>query len=119
MSSRRHRDIPWIKVYRADAFSKQDGNCAYCGSRLRAHEATADHCKPVTHGGLTNRDNIAMACKPCNSAKGQMSVRAFKKRLRKPAKADPLSIWKAWSRWRLSERAKRAEKRILRWSDVR
>jgi 5-methylcytosine-specific restriction endonuclease McrA len=119
VSSRRHRDIPWIKVYRADAFTKQDGSCAYCGERLRARDATADHCKPVTRGGLTTRANIAMACKPCNSAKGQMSVRAFKKRIRKPTKDDPWSIWKAWSRWRLSERAKLAEKRILRWNKVK
>lgn len=119
MSSRRKRDIPWVKVYRADAFTKQDGACAYCCMRLAAGEATADHCTPVTRGGLTNKDNIVVACQPCNAAKGQMSVTMFKKRLRKPAQADPLSIWKAWSRWRLSERTKQAEKRILRWNKAR
>jgi hypothetical protein len=48
-----------------------------------------------------------------------MSVRAFMKRLKKPTKDDPWSIWKAWSRRRLSERAKLAEKRILRWNKVK
>jgi 5-methylcytosine-specific restriction endonuclease McrA len=109
----------WLKVYRADALTQQAGVCAYCGIGLRAFEATADHRKPVKNGGLTTRENIAVACQPCNLAKGHMSVQAFKKRLRNPTRADALSIWKAWSRWRLSERIKRAEKRIPRWNKAR
>ena len=119
VSSRKYTEGIWLKFYRAEAFARQDGSCAYCGIRLRASEATADHCKPVTLGGLTTRDNIAMACQPCNLAKGQMSVRAFKKRLRNPTAEDSQLLWRAWSRWRLSERANRAEKRVARWHKVR
>jgi len=119
VSWRRKKDIAWVKVYRADAFTSQNGTCAYCCMRLRTGEATADHCTPVTRGGLTSKENIVVACQPCNSAKGQMSVRMFRKRLKKPTPADPLSIWKAWSRWRLSERTRRAEERIEGWNKRR
>ena len=119
MSSRKYTEGIWLKFYRAEAFTRQDGSCAYCGIRLRAYEATADHCRPVTHGGLTTRDNIAMACQPCNLAKGHMTVKAFKKRLRNPAREDSQLMWGAWSRWRLSDRTKRAEKRVERWSKLR
>lgn len=119
MSSRRNEDRLWVKFYRAEAFARQSGSCAYCGVRLRAAEATADHRKPVVLGGQTTSSNIVVACQPCNLAKGQASVAAFKKRLRDPARADPLAIWKAWSRRRLSERTKQAERRILRWDGAR
>jgi 5-methylcytosine-specific restriction endonuclease McrA len=119
VSSRKYTEGIWLKFYRAEAFTRQDGSCAYCGIRLRAYEATADHCTPVKNGGLTNRQNIAMACQPCNLAKGHMSVKAFKKRLRDPAPDDSQLIWGAWSRWRLSERTKQAEKRILRWNKLK
>lgn len=119
MSSRRNEDRLWVKFYRAEAFVRQSGSCAYCGIRLRAAEATADHRKPVMLGGLTKPENIVAACQPCNLAKGHSSVAAFKKRLRNPARSDPLAIWMAWSRRRLSERTKRAEKRIERWNEAR
>lgn len=39
--------------------------CAYCGA-----EATVlDHIMPRSRGGSSKRDNLAPACKPCNSAK--------------------------------------------------
>jgi 5-methylcytosine-specific restriction endonuclease McrA len=119
VSSRKYAEGIWLKFYRAEAFSKQGGSCAYCGIRLRAYEATADHCKPVTLGGQTNGENIVMACQPCNLAKGQMSVRAFKRRLHNPAAEDSQLLWRAWSRWRLSDRTNRAEKRVQRWNKLR
>ena len=42
------------------------GPCVYCG----AEATTADHIRPLRHGGREAADNLAPACRPCNSGKG-------------------------------------------------
>jgi len=47
---------------------KRDGNrCQYCGTH---DHLTLDHVIPKSRGGKTNWDNLATACKRCNSRKG-------------------------------------------------
>jgi 5-methylcytosine-specific restriction endonuclease McrA len=47
--------------------------CAYCGGASEA----ADHIVPVSRGGANSWDNLAAACRACNSSKGNKSLLTF------------------------------------------
>lgn len=42
------------------------GLCAYCNER---RPLTLDHIEPLAHGGANESENVAAACKSCNSSK--------------------------------------------------
>lgn len=46
------------------------GPCAYCGF---TSPSVVDHIVPVAQGGLSMRDNLAPACRLCNSEKGNQT----------------------------------------------
>lgn len=50
------------RIYERDAFA-----CVYCGS---AEDITIDHVVPRVAGGRSHADNLATACRSCNSSKG-------------------------------------------------
>lgn len=45
------------------------GICSYCGER--SDDLTADHIIPLSRGGNHTLDNITVACRSCNSRKGE------------------------------------------------
>jgi len=47
-------------------------HCEYCGLSQEGQEATfhVDHIQPVSAGGKTNPDNLALACVSCSLRKG-------------------------------------------------
>ena len=47
-------------------------NCSYCGKQLGPCSATADHFMPRCMGGKRTKENIRLACKKCNGAKGSI-----------------------------------------------
>ena len=52
--------------------------CAYCGNKVPERVITLDHVTP--RRGLTaydRRDNLVLACQPCNSAKRDLPPLAF------------------------------------------
>ena len=52
--------------------------CAYCGERVIADDITLDHVTP--RRGLTaydRRDNLVLACRPCNAKKADQPILAF------------------------------------------
>lgn len=51
-------------------FARDCHVCAYCGSRLRPSELTAEHVRPQSRGGKSSWTNLVSACKPCNLRKG-------------------------------------------------
>ena len=51
----------------------QKPRCYYCKAQLTPLQATMDHLVPVSRGGLSNRRNIVVACKPCNTKKADMT----------------------------------------------
>jgi len=53
-----------------DLLEKQEGKCAtpWCGKDIR-HNYTEDHKMPLSRGGSDFIENIALVCRPCNSAK--------------------------------------------------
>lgn len=49
---------------------KRDPRCRWCTCELTEETATIEHVIPLARGGLDNRNNYALACKPCNSIRG-------------------------------------------------
>lgn len=56
-------------VSRYMLYTRDHGRCAYCGKELKKTEATIDHILPVSQGGQTTWDNVALACSKCNCRK--------------------------------------------------
>lgn len=51
--------------------------CAACGLGLEPHTSEIDHKQPRADGGNESPANLQWLCKPCNRAKGEMSMSAF------------------------------------------
>jgi hypothetical protein len=50
---------------------ERDGpNCKYCSVQLTQPTTTIDHVHPASLGGSDDIDNLVLACRPCNSRKG-------------------------------------------------
>lgn len=53
------------------------GDCFYCKKPIKKGEATIDHAEPERLGGGKSIQNLIIACKPCNAAKGHKPIEAF------------------------------------------
>ena len=52
--------------------------CAYCGTRWAADKMTLDHVAPRRgQTAYDRRDNLVLACQPCNAAKRDLAPLAF------------------------------------------
>lgn len=51
--------------------------CFYCGEYLEKEKKTVDHIKPVSKGGKDTEENIAVACRRCNTNKSDYSLDEF------------------------------------------
>jgi 5-methylcytosine-specific restriction endonuclease McrA len=63
-----------------DLFAQQEGFCAYCGELLYQSfdsEFHVEHKIPVSKGGSSDIENIALACSKCNLAKGNLTDEEF------------------------------------------
>ncbi|MEZ4901376.1 MAG: HNH endonuclease [Spirosomataceae bacterium] len=52
---------------RQNIFKRDGHRCVYCGTH---EDLTLDHVLPKSRGGRTSWDNLATACKRCNTRKG-------------------------------------------------
>ena len=60
-----------IKKSVREAVLEECGNaCVYCGSK---EDLTIDHKTPVERGGNESKDNLQVACRPCNADKRNMT----------------------------------------------
>jgi hypothetical protein len=53
------------------------GRCSYCQVKLTLRQATLDEVVPRSKGGKRNKTNSVIACRTCNSMKGDKSVEEF------------------------------------------
>ncbi len=44
--------------------------CCWCRQPLKTGEITLEHVKPIAKGGNNEKENLRMACFPCNLARG-------------------------------------------------
>lgn len=63
--------LPHKKVHynRRTIFQRDRHTCQYCGKHKPANELSLDHVIPKCQGGLTNWENIVLACIKCNVKK--------------------------------------------------
>ncbi|MHB8742592.1 MAG: HNH endonuclease [Sulfuricaulis sp.] len=72
----RHRRV-------ARLMERHNGCCVYClrpvqvGARNQPLEATMDHIIPASKGGRYSLDNLVLACRECNTARGNKSQIKF------------------------------------------
>lgn len=73
------------------------GRCEYCGLAQEGQEATfhIDHVTPVTAGGLTTQENLALACVSCSLRKSARQTARDPQTGEEVALYNPL--WDAWS----------------------
>jgi hypothetical protein len=58
--------------------SARDGwRCVYCGHRVNRRTRHVDHRVSRINGGTNHVNNLALACVPCNLAKGALNARQF------------------------------------------
>jgi 5-methylcytosine-specific restriction endonuclease McrA len=55
----------------------QNWQCAYCSTSLREVAYELEHQTPLSRGGKTVRDNLCMACSPCNRRKHTKTAEEF------------------------------------------
>lgn len=73
---RKWQGSKWIKPAKRLAIYERDQfRCVYCGSS--GCELTLDHVRSVECGGSNDQANLVTACKSCNSAKQDKTVKAF------------------------------------------
>ncbi len=59
-----------VKFSRENVYTRDHGQCQYCGLKVPRMEATYDHVTPRAQGGQTTWDNVVICCTPCNQKKG-------------------------------------------------
>ena len=62
--------------------------CNYCDVRLLVNNMVCDHVMPLSLGGSSVPDNLQMICMRCNTRKGPLTNKNFKKLLKWLKKQD-------------------------------
>lgn len=111
--NKKRLDQAFIRVYRESARLEQNCQCDYCYEPLTFKTNTADHVKAQKNKGNNSKENIVACCKPCNQAKGHMSVAQFKKTIKSFPSGKPWPFMMAWSRRRINLALNRMEKHVM------
>nr|WP_051072433.1 type II CRISPR RNA-guided endonuclease Cas9 [Corynebacterium caspium] len=87
-------------LWRYQSITRQNGQCAYCGTHITMSNSQMDHIVPRAGQGSTNtRDNLLAVCSACNSDKTNL----------------PFAIWAAKTS-RPNVSLKEAQERIKHWN---
>ena len=49
---------------------RDEGKCVHCQTKLTPETVTFDHLIPVSHGGRSSIQNLALSCQRCNRRRG-------------------------------------------------
>ena len=60
-----------------EAFDIHGGNCFYCKEEVEPGQLSIDHAEPSSAGGKRHLQNLLIAHKACNLAKGSRPIEAF------------------------------------------
>ena len=64
------------KKIKRDLFAKFGGMCVYCKYIFSCEALTLDHVYQRSRGGGNNRENLVLACEPCNQLREATTERA-------------------------------------------
>lgn len=72
---RRHPDWKQRKWLTRQLLIREKGLCYYCHEAVNLvhddpKQATIDHVRPLSKGGMTVLENLVLACSTCNKEKG-------------------------------------------------
>jgi 5-methylcytosine-specific restriction endonuclease McrA len=84
--------VPYVRrsaLSRRAVFARDDYRCQYCGSRADS----IDHVLPRSRGGTDEWDNLAAACRSCNSTKRNRTPAEAGLRLLRPCRAPRSTGW--------------------------
>lgn len=76
-------------VSRRAVFARDDYRCQYCGTRADS----IDHVVPRSRGGPYDWENLAAACRRCNTAKRDRTPDEAGMRLLRPCHAPRATAW--------------------------
>jgi 5-methylcytosine-specific restriction endonuclease McrA len=74
-----------VALNRRNVLARDKLACQYCG-RTDTRTLTLDHVVPRSKGGQHTWENLVTACAPCNSKKGDKTLRELRWKLRTPPK---------------------------------
>ncbi|MGF1573267.1 MAG: HNH endonuclease [Sumerlaeia bacterium] len=75
-----------VKFNRRNIYLRDNFQCQYCGVKPAKEELTIDHINPRSKGGISEWENVVLACQRCNSRKGSTLLENSTLRLMKPAR---------------------------------
>lgn len=95
---------------RRNIFVRDNWTCQYCGKKTKnPKNLTIDHVHPKSKGGDSSWTNLTTACKECNTAKGDKTLKECALKIRnKPKKPRYYALQitgidrhgkELWSRW--------------------
>ncbi|OKL47399.1 CRISPR-associated protein [Boudabousia marimammalium] len=72
-------------MWRFQSVTRQNGQCAYCGTGITMANSEMDHIVPRAGQGSTNtRDNLLAVCHACNSEKGKIPFAVWAEKTSRP-----------------------------------
>jgi 5-methylcytosine-specific restriction endonuclease McrA len=75
---------------------ERDGTaCVWCGRELWPSDLTLEHLLPRSRRGHTTAENLAIACRRCNRARGTQAVSAYIRTLVDAGEAPRLETLRA------------------------
>jgi 5-methylcytosine-specific restriction endonuclease McrA len=78
-----------VSVSRRAVFDRDEHRCQYCGDRADS----IDHVVPRSRGGSDDWDNLAAACRACNSVKRNRTPAEAGMQLLRPCRAPRTGAW--------------------------
>lgn len=64
-----------VTFSRRTIYKRDNYQCQYCGAAPGSEELTIDHILPRSKGGQTTWTNCVLACLPCNTKKGNRTLK--------------------------------------------
>jgi 5-methylcytosine-specific restriction endonuclease McrA len=72
-----------VAINKRNLMHRDEGICQYCGHPVTHHSASIDHMMPTSRGGRHEWKNAVLACKPCNTRKGDKTPKEAGLQLRR------------------------------------
>ena len=79
-----------VKFSRRNVLVRDGYTCQYCRESFPPSMLTLDHVIPRSRGGSTRWDNVAVACKRCNTKKGNRTPREARMFLKRSPKVPSI-----------------------------
>lgn len=73
-----------LPLSRRTVMARDQYTCQYCGAMPLKADLTIDHIQPRSRGGVTDWDNVVVACRSCNQKKGNRTPKEAQMQIARP-----------------------------------